>query len=112
MRHPEFFRYISGCLMLFADLAALARGLCRIGCYLVGAGRHYLSSTRIGVVSGKVSRPCELICFRGLPGSKGEASRATAATVVCRVIKLDGATRTVGGGNERSSVGDSRIRTA
>lgn len=64
------------------------------------------------MVSGKVSRPCKLICFRGLPGSKGEASRAIAATVVRRVIKLDCASWAVGGDNESSSVGDGHKRTA
>ena len=93
-------------------LAALAGRLCRIGCYLIGAGRHYLSSTGIGMVGWKLSRPREFICFRGLTSSKGEAIRAIGATVVRRVIKLDGATRAVGGDNERSSVGDGHRRAA
>ena len=92
-------------------LAALAGRLCRIGCYLIGAGRNNLYS--IGIVSGKLSRPCDfIICFRGLPGSKGEAIRAIGTTIFRLEIKLDGATRAVGGDNERSSVGDGHRRAA
>ena len=93
-------------------LAALAGRLCRIGCYLIGAGRHYLSSTGIGMVGWKLSRPREFICFRGLTSSKGEAIRAIGTTIFRLEIKLDGATRAVGGDNERSSVGDGHRRAA